>query len=76
MKNVREMTLGDAGTVFAGSSNGNVYAIIDNKDDQTKREVKLIASGLNQPQGVAFYKGDLYVAEVDRIVRYHNIEKI
>ena len=33
-----------------------------------------VASGLSDPQGVAFRDGSLYVAEVSRITRYDNIE--
>jgi glucose/arabinose dehydrogenase len=70
--NARSMTLGDKGTVFVGSRTaGNVYAVVNQRG---KREVKTIATGLNQPNGVAFHKGALFVAEVSRIWRYDNIE--
>jgi glucose/arabinose dehydrogenase len=78
VKGAREMALGDKGTIFVGSNApAKIYAIIPEKTPQglVYSKVKTIASGLNQPQGVAFYKGDLYVAEVDRIIRYKNIEK-
>ena len=71
----RELALGEMGTVFVGSSEaGKVYAIVTNKNNPKIREVKIIASGLDQPQGVAFYKGDLYVVEVNRIISYPDIE--
>ena len=41
-----------------------VYAII-NKDG--KRKVKIIASGLYRPNGVAFKNGTLYIAELSKI---------
>jgi hypothetical protein len=51
MTNAREMALGDKGTVFVGSRLvDKVYAII-NKDG--KRQVKVLASGLYRPNGVA-----------------------
>src|SRR5262249_42967639 len=54
LTNAREMALGDKGTVFVGSRLvDKVYAII-NKDG--KREVKVLASGLYRPNGVAFHK--------------------
>jgi glucose/arabinose dehydrogenase len=34
-----------------------------------------IATGLDMPNGIAFFDGALYVAELKRIVRYRNIEK-
>ncbi len=70
--NARGLTLGKNGTVFAGSSSeGNVYAITDTG---AAREVKIIASGLNMPIGVAFKDGALYVSAVNRILRFDDIE--
>lgn len=72
--NARQMTLGDKGTLFVGSmSAGNVYAIVDTPDKQSKK-VLVIAKGLRLPVGVAFKDGALYVSAVDRILRYDNIE--
>ncbi len=68
----RSLALGDKGTVFAGNRIlSDVYAIVDRGG---KREVKKILKGLNSPNGVAFNKGTLYVAERDRITRYDGIE--
>ena len=70
--NPRSMRLGTNGTVFVGTQKaGNVYAIIE-KDG--KREVKTIAKGLHQPNGLAFHNGSLYVAEVSKVWRYDKIE--
>ena len=71
----REMTLGANGTLFVGSmgeSSGKVYAV--RTAGAGARKVLVLASGLNTPNGVAFYKGALYVAEIDRILRYDDIE--
>ena len=68
----RSLALGDNGTVFVGNRNlKDVYAIVDHGG---KREVKKILSGLNAPNGVAFHKGTLYVAERGRITAYEGIE--
>ena len=68
----RSLALGDKGTVFVSNRNlSDVYAIVD-KDG--KREVKRILKGLKSPNGVAFDKGTLYVAERGRITRYDGIE--
>ncbi len=71
--NARSLVLSDAQTLFVSTRNeGKVYAI---KHDGTKaQKIITIASGLNRPNGVAFRKGSLYVAEVNRILRYDNIE--
>ena len=68
----RSLALGDKGTVFVGNRNlSDVYAIVDHGG---KREVKKILKGLKTPNGVAFHKGTLYVAERHRITRYDGIE--
>lgn len=73
--NARAMVLGAKGTLFVGSrEKGKVYAIIDDPKDKNKKKVITIAQGLNMPAGVAFKDGSLYVSEVDKILRYDNIE--
>ena len=68
----RSLALGDKGTVFVSNRNAkNVYAVLDKGG---KREVKTVLKGLNSPNGIAFSKGTLYVAERDRITRYDGIE--
>lgn len=66
--------MGSQGTLFVGTRTGRVYALIDTDGDKHAEEVLTIAQGLNQPNGVAFRNGDLYVAEVSRILRYDDIE--
>jgi glucose/arabinose dehydrogenase len=73
--NARSMTLSPKGTLFVGTrSAGNVYAIVDRKGDYHAEEVITIAQGLNMPNGVAVRDGALYVAEVNRVLRYDDIE--
>ena len=69
----RTMVMGPKGTVFMGSRIiGRVYAITDKNG---KREVKIIAQGLTQPNGLAIGKdGALYVLAINRVLRYDNIE--
>ena len=75
VKNARSMARGAKGTIFVGSrSAGNVYAIVDANGDHRADRVVTIATGLNMPNGVAFREGALYVAEVNRILRYDGIE--
>src|SRR5215470_18939881 len=72
MANARSLALGDKGTVFVGSRlTDKVYAIVD-KDG--KREVKVIASGLYRPNGVAFKNGTRYIAELSQISKIEGIE--
>src|SRR5207247_6045252 len=68
----RSLALGDKGTVFVSNRLAkNVYAVVDRGG---KREVKTVLKGLNAPNGIAFNKGTLYVAERNRITRYDGIE--
>src|SRR5258708_4874874 len=68
----RSMALGDNGTLFVGSRQaGNVYAVTGSLG---ATQVHIIASGLNQPNGVAFRNGSLYVSEQTRVIRFDNIE--
>lgn len=71
----RSLTLGKRGTLFVGTrGEGKVYALQDLDGDQIADKRFVLAEGLNMPNGVAFLEGDLYVAEVHRILRYDNIE--
>ena len=71
----REMALSPNGTLFVGTRDkGSVYALVDTDKDFKADKMYEIAKGLNLPTGVAFKNGDLYVAEVSRILKYENIE--
>jgi len=75
VENARSMTLSPNGTLFVGTrSAGKVYAIVDRNGDFQADDVITLARGLNSPNGVAFSDGALYVAEVNRVIRFDNIE--
>ncbi len=70
--NARSMRVGDKGTIFVGSRLiDKVYAVVDKGG---KPEVKVIASGLYRPNGVAFKDGTLYIAELSKISKIEKIE--
>jgi glucose/arabinose dehydrogenase len=72
--NARQMALGPPGVVFVGSrSEGKVYAVVDREGGN--RSVHVVVSGLNQPSGVAFRDGALYVAAVNRILRFRDVAR-
>jgi glucose/arabinose dehydrogenase len=74
--NARSLELSPSGILFVGSrKKGRVYAVLDNDNDKKADEVITIAKGLNMPNGVAFKDGDLYVAEIHRIIKFTAIEK-
>lgn len=75
VENARSMDLSPAGTLFVGTrSKGNVYAIQDTDGDGKSDKQWIIYSDGNMPNGVAFKNGDLYVAEVSRILKFEDIE--
>ncbi len=72
--NARSMALAPDGTLYVGTrQEGNVYALPDRNKDGKADEVITLTKGLNMPNGVALRDGNLYVAEVNRILRYDNI---
>lgn len=72
----RSMALSEEGTLFVGQRDGNaVYALRDVNGDGRADSTYVIASGLETPNGVAVRDGDLYVAEISRILRYENIDQ-
>ncbi len=73
--NARELALGTNGTVFAGSREaGTVYALTDADHDGNAERVRVIASGLTMPSGIAFHDGDLYIGALSRILVLRDIE--
>ena len=73
--NARQMVLSPSGTLFVSSRQaGNVYAVRDDDGDQSADRVLTLDSGLNMPNGVAFRDGSLYVAALNRVLRYDDIE--
>ncbi|MCC7044350.1 MAG: sorbosone dehydrogenase family protein [Acidobacteria bacterium] len=76
VENARSMALGPRGTVFVGSRTvGKVHAVVDSNGDHRADRVVLVASGLDQPNGIAMRNGALYVATASRLLRYDNIEQ-
>ena len=73
--NARQMTRGATGNIYVGSRRaGAVYAVIDKDGDFEADAVHTIAEGLYMPSGVAFRDGVLYVAEVNRIIAFDDID--
>jgi len=74
--NARQMAAGPAGIVFVGSrGEGKVYAVVDRDGDHRADDVHVLARGLNMPSGVAFRDGALYVAAVDRVLRFRDVAR-
>lgn len=74
IKDARSLAIGENGIVFVGNrTEDKVYAVVDTDGDYRAEEKYVIVEGLNMPNGVALKEGDLYVAEVNRILRFSNI---
>jgi glucose/arabinose dehydrogenase len=64
----------DGNTIFVGNRNEDkVYAVRDTDGDGKADKVWVLAEGLKMPNGVAFRGGDLFVAEISRILKFPNI---
>ena len=73
--NARQLALSPDGTLFVGSRRaGRVYALRDLDNDGYAETQHVVAQDLFMPSGVAFRAGDLYVAEVNRVLRFPAIE--
>lgn len=76
VENARSMALSESGILFVGTrAQDRVYAIVDSNRDGKADETVVVASGLTSPNGVAIKDGDLYVAEISRIIKFADIEK-
>jgi glucose/arabinose dehydrogenase len=70
----RSMALGQNGSLFVGTRSGELYAVTGDPIAKTPATVRVLARKMNMPNGVAYRDGALYVAEVNRILRYDAIE--
>ena len=69
------MTLSPSGVLYVGTRGSDVYAVLDTNKDNKADKVITIADGLNSPNGVAFRNGDLYVAEINRVIKFVDIDE-
>ena len=70
--NARSLALGEDDVVFVSNRRASsIYAVVP-QQDANPRVVEL-ASGLATPNGIAYFEGDLYVAEINRILRFRDI---
>ncbi|MFO0481066.1 MAG: PQQ-dependent sugar dehydrogenase, partial [bacterium] len=68
----RMMARAPGGTVFVGTRTiGRVYAVYEQNGQRVN---KVVAEKLVQPNGVLVQNGSLYIAAINRVFRYDNIE--
>jgi glucose/arabinose dehydrogenase len=75
VEDARSLAISPNGIVFVGNKGEvKVYALKDTNGDGVADKKWVLATGLNQPNGVAFKDGDLYIAEISRISKIKGIE--
>jgi len=73
--NARAMSLSPGGVLYVGSRNaGRIHAVVDEDQDMKADKVYELDRRLTMPSGLVFHEGNLYVAALDRILRYDDIE--
>ncbi len=71
MPGARAMAFGDNGKMYIGTRGiGRVYEVSDNGATRTTR---VVAERLNQPAGVEYRNGALYVMAIDKVLRFDGI---
>jgi glucose/arabinose dehydrogenase len=70
------LALSPGGVLYVGQRErgGKVHAVVDRDKDGKADAVHVVADGLNVPNGVAWRDGSLYVAEINRILRFDDID--
>jgi glucose/arabinose dehydrogenase len=71
--NARSLALGKNGVVYVSNRSGDsVYAIVPSPG---RNRVVEIDRKLKTPNGISYHNGDLYVAEIARVLVYRNIDR-
>ena len=71
--NARSMSLGANGVVYVSNRSADaVYAVVPGPAGQRVFEID---DDLKTPNGIAYFEGDLYVAEIARVLVYRDIDK-
>lgn len=72
MPGIRAMSRTESGKIYAGTRGiGRVYEITDTGGQRTSR---VVVDKLNQP-AVTYHNGSLYVAAIDKVLRYEGIDR-
>lgn len=76
VQGARSMVMSPSGTLFVGTQRaGKVYAVKDTDGDHVADKKWVIASEMNNPNGVALKNGNLFVAEISKVTKFPDIEK-
>ena len=70
VRDARSMALSPTGRVYVGSKDAGLVHFVE------KGKTHVLLSGLEQPNGVAWFNGDLYVAEISKLSVIRGVDKI
>ena len=72
----RQMAQSESGMLFVGSMRGGlVYAVVPPNEESEEYQVVRFATGLTMPTGLALLDGDLYVAALNQVLKFSDIEE-
>lgn len=75
VEGARSMAVSPSGVLYVGTrSDDRVYALVDTDGDMVAETKYTLLRGGHMPNGVAFHDGDLYIAEVNRILVLRDVE--
>jgi glucose/arabinose dehydrogenase len=73
--NARSIARGGPGILYVSSRRDNrVFAVVDRNGDHKPEKVYTVAKDLAVPNGIAYHKGSLYIAQIPRILRLDAID--
>ncbi|HEY0478753.1 MAG TPA: PQQ-dependent sugar dehydrogenase [Kofleriaceae bacterium] len=74
--NARSLALGAPGIVYVSTRRDKrVFAVVDRNRDHKVDKVYTIAQGLDVPNGIAYRDGNLYIAQIGRLLRLDGIDR-
>lgn len=75
VQGARSMVMSPSEVLFVGTQRaGSVFAVKDTDGDHIADKKWTIATGMNNPNGVAIKNGSLYVAEISKVTKFDDIE--
>lgn len=75
VNDARSIARSPSGVIYVGNRSGKkVYALVDEDGDFVADRKYIVDENLRSPNGVAFKDGDLFVADVSKILKYESIE--
>lgn len=74
VSNARQMALLPSGVLLVGSRDAGVVSAVLPAASAAGRRVVTLATGLEMPTGIAVHAGDLYIADVGRILRITGVD--